>query len=793
MKFHICFILLLSCYYGVSQYTVSGVLVDETETPVEFAEIVIYDNDLKPLRSDFSNVKGEFELILEKGFYTIEARLVGTILFKKEIALADHTYLGIIKVQTATSLGEVQLVAQKKILERKIDRLIFNVQNVPEASGTNALELFEITPRLRVQNNQLKMIGKNSMQVMINGRLLPFKDGDLTAYLTTLSSENIKRIEVISNPPAKYSAEGNSGLVNIITKKNITDAWNITLRNTYRQATYPTIIPGVSLNYKRDKLTLAGSIDKNKGSVAPEELSAIAYPLIEWQEENNRRDLSNYISGNLAVDYALNDRLSMGVSGTLVDSNPENIDNITATVVNRQTNTIDSLIVTDANNKIKRKTIVFNYHIIQKIDTLGRALTLDADYFSYTMISDRIFETNTLVNSVPRPSSFSSGDNQGNQDVQNYSLNLDMEHPFKNVSFNYGLRIAYTETNNRFKFFDLSTGSPILDEIRSDSFLFIERTQAFYTSALYKVGEFWELKAGLRLESTQTNGNSLTLDQQNDNKYTRLFPSFYAAYTPSDIHFFSLNYGRRINRPGFSSLNPFQRVASPYSFAEGNPFLQPSFAHNIELEYGYKDLFTNTIYASFLDDGFEQVAIIESDTNIQQIIPQNFLSSTSIGMSQSFNYSLRDWCDLRIFTNINYSETTSDFPVTLDFLNGWNGDVFISSNFYPLKSKLFSITPSYNYIARGVNYLDTNSSYDQFNITARMLFLNKDLVITVRGNDIFRSNRPTYTSFSNTIKNSFTNYYDLRYLRVSVLYRFGKKFKAPSIRQKNREELLRTN
>ncbi|XLS29307.1 TonB-dependent receptor domain-containing protein [Flavobacteriaceae bacterium M23B6Z8] len=793
MKFLLCFILLLSCYYGVSQYTVSGVLVDETETPVELAEIVIYDSALIPLRSDFSNAKGEFELVLEKGFYKIEARLVGTILFEKEIMLADHTYLGTIKVQTATLLGEVQLVATQKILERKIDRLIFNVQNVPEASGTNALELFEITPRLRVQNNQVKMTGKNSMQVMINGRLLPLKDGDLTAYLTTLSSENIKRIEVISNPPANYSAEGNSGLVNIITKKNVTDAWNITLRNTYRQATYPTIIPGASLNYKRDKFTLAGSIDKNNGSVAPEELSTITYPLINWQEENNRRDLANYITGNLAIDYMLNDRLSMGASGTFIDSKPENLDDITATIVNAETNAIDSLIVTDAKNTIKRKTVALNYHIIQKIDTLGRKLALDVDYFAYKVISNRIFETNTIVDDVPKPSSFASGDNRGKQNIQNFSVNLDMEHPFKKFAFNYGVRIAYTETDNRFRFLDLSSGSPILDDTKSDSFLFLERTQAFYTSANWQVGKSWELKAGLRLESTQTEGNSFTLDQQNKNNYTRLFPSFYIAYKPSDTHFFSLNYGRRINRPGFNSLNPFQWVGSPYSFAEGNPFLQPSFAHNIELEYGYEDLLTTTLYASFLEDGFEQVAIIDPETNVQQIIPQNFLSSKSIGVSQSFNYSLGTWCDLRLFTNLNYSETTSDFPVTLDFLNGWNGDVYISSNFYPLKNKLVSITPSYNYIARGVNYLDTNSSYDQFNITARMLFLNKDLTVTVRANDIFRSNRPTYTSFSNTIKNSFTNYYDLRYLRISVLYRFGKKFKTSSVRQKNREEFSRTN
>lgn len=778
----------------LSQNKITGQILDSENNPVEFATINLQTKDNVLLKSTFSDENGKFEIEEKQGNYLLDISYLGNLLFTEEIELNNNINLGIIEVENSITLQEITISKEKKLIEKKIDRLVFNVENSVAATGGDVLDILKITPRIKVQNDQISMIGKSGMAVMIDDRMTYLSGSDLANYLRTLRSDEIKSIEVITNPPAKYSAEGNSGIINIVTKKQRQDVWNATIRSVYQQATYATGLGGAGFNFKKNKITLSSNVNYINGSNAPIESNTIDYPNITWKEQNKRRDFSESVSARLGLDYKISNKISTGFIYNYSDNTPEIRDNVISTLLNPETNNIDSLIVTNARNERKRISNNLNYHFIFDIDTLGRKLSFDFDFFNFKLNSNRIFQTNSYYSDfIPINNSYNSADNKGVQKITNYSFNLDMEHPFDWVNLNYGGRLSYINTDNNFEFYDLTTGVPIFDTSQSNQFKYEENTQAVYFSAQKEITEKWEAKIGLRVENTQLKGNSVTLNQKNETNYTKLFPTAYLSFVPNDNHSFSLNYNRRINRPNYNFLNPFKWITSPYSYSEGNPYLQPSFSDNMEFEYIFKDNYISTLYFSHTDDGFEQTAILDAETNIQQITPLNFLINKTLGFNQTVILKPYKWLNISLFGDVYYVSTDSKIPVTLDYLKGWNGFFSISNDLILNKEKTFMLNLSYNYTTKGVDNLDYNTSHNQLNASLRALFLEKKLVISLSANDVFSSNRPIYTTYSNNIKNSFRNYYDERFFRLSVVYNFGKSFNRDNREIKNSDEINRTN
>jgi hypothetical protein len=200
-------------------------------------------------------------------------------------------------------IQEVEITAKKKLIERKIDRLVFNVENSIAASGGDALDALKVTPGIKVQNDQISMIGKSGMSVMIDDRLVQLSGDDLTNYLKTISSDNIKSIEVITNPPAKYDAQGNSGLINIKLKRIKHNSWNSSIRSTYTQTTYPAGSLGGGFNYDKGKIYIESDLGYTNGSLATTYNTTFFYPTQLWQEENKNRNYYNLIGGKVGFNY----------------------------------------------------------------------------------------------------------------------------------------------------------------------------------------------------------------------------------------------------------------------------------------------------------------------------------------------------------------------------------------------------------------------------------------------------------------------------------------------------------
>ncbi|AXT63081.1 TonB-dependent receptor [Aquimarina sp. AD10] len=791
----IALLTLTSCLAYTQTY--QGIVRDSQNKAIAYANVIVQNaTDDSLITGVITDEEGKFNVSVKTDLpFVLLISFIGYENWKKQITIHEDTDLGIISlVESNNQLDEVVIRAEKKLIERKVDRLIFNVENSIAASGGDALDALKVAPRIRVQNDEISMIGKSGMRVLVNNKLIQLAGDDLSNFLKTIRTDDIKSIEVITNPPAKYAAEGNSGLININLKKAKLNSWNTSLRSSYQQATYPTGNVGVGFTYQKNKWSLFSDVNYSNGSIAPLRRNKISYPEQFWNERSNRRDYKDLIAYKLGTNYQISDKTSIGVQYIGNYGKPDIVENNRATLTNNLTQELDSLISTRARTNREKKYNSINTNFTYTIDSIGKILSVDIDFFKYQNNDNRnVSSNNFLGDGSLITDSFFSAQNIGKQDITNYSANLDMEHPLKNISLNYGGRLSFSETDNKVVFNDLSSGVSVFDPSQSDEFNYTENTQALYFSAHKNFGDKIEAKIGVRMENTEIKGQSIVSNQTNNNSYTEFFPTAYLSYVPSDMHTFSLNYGRRIDRPTFSWLNPFRWYSSNFSFSEGNPNLTPSFTHNIELDYTYNDNWINSLYFSSLEDGFEYVTIVDETTNTQRLFAQNFIKTNIIGLYEMISFEPFKGVSTSLVMNVYYSDSRSSIPVTNQSLTGWNLESYIGSDFVLHKDKKILFNVSYILASDGVDNLDRNTALSQLDASLKFFLLDKNLQITLSGNDILKSNQPEYKGFSNNLRTSFKNYYDTRNFRVSLVYNIGKKIDVEEREIKNEEEKDRIN
>ena len=787
IKRHLLAFLLIILFQNqvFSQIKISGQIKDKKNNPVEFIEIQLQNKDSIIFKSELTNAEGKFILETEKGEYSLIVRQLGVIYYKQNINANQDTNVGIINItEKEQQLQEVVITSKKKLIERKVDRLIFNVENSISASGGDAIDALKITPRVKVKNDNISMIGKNNMSVMVDDKLILLTGDELINFLKSIPSDNIKSIEVITTPPTKYDAEGNSGLINIKLKKSKLNQWNASLRSSYVQSTYPKGSFGGNFDYQKNKLSLYSNLNYVNGSNAPVETNKIYYPLGLWNEENKRRDFQNSVNGRIGADYKISEKFSVGMQYLGSFSKPKIAENSLTTIYNQTNSQIDSYINTLSENLGKNNNHSLNLNSTVVFDTIGKKMNINLDYFKFKNDDNRIFNTINLL----------SANNTSLQDIQNYSAKIDFEHPLKWINLSYGGKLSFIKTQNNVNYFDTTLGTPIFVPTQSNEFNYDENTQAIYINGTKKLNEKWETQLGFRLENTQTEGVSKTLNQKNTNSYAKLFPTFYLTYTPNEKNAFSINYNKRINRPSYNRLNPFRWYSNPFSYTEGNPFLQPSFSNNLELNYTFNDNWSNSIYYSHTDNGFEQITIVDNTDNIQKTIAQNFFKTTIIGISESYTYNKLKWLSTTFSFDWNYSKSESLIPITNQNLNGSNAYFSISNDFNLNKNKTLLFNFSYWYNFKGTSDLDKNNAYSQLDASLKYFAFDKKLQISFNANDILSTNRPIYTSFTNNIQIDYKNYYDVRLFRLSLVYKFGNKnINVEKKEVGNQEEKERTN
>ncbi|CVK16014.1 Outer membrane receptor proteins, mostly Fe transport [Apibacter mensalis] len=725
---------------------------------------------------------------LSPGNYTIEVKQWGKIVYAKNWDVKKDIDLGEIKVAVEKEIQQVTVTGNKKLIERKVDRMVFNVENSAATTGGDALDVLKIMPRVLVQNDQLSIIGKSSLKVMVNDRLIPLSGDDLVNYLKSISSDNIKNIEVITAPPAKYDAEGNSGLINIVLKTSKKNNWNSYLGGTYKQSKYEFYNEnlGFTMNYK--KITINSDINFYNGiSYAQRDKSFIIF-----SDENihskfyAKSRLKNRFNGNLGMDYQWTKQFSLGFQSIYNTYDVQYRVHLNE-YFNKPTSSILTKTYT-AGPSSTNNTYV-NVHSQYKLDTLGSNIKLNLDYFKNDRKENFILYSKDYEDfEIYVPTQDFSSRDVNNFKIYNYSGSLDGEQHFKQIRLEYGVKASHTKTTNNAGYYTLVSNDPSNQDDTNDSFAYKENLQAVYASGKGKITEKWEIQAGLRLETFQRRIISLLTQEKHTYHSAKLFPGIYLTYNSDENHTLNLTYTRRINRPSYNTLNPFKNRISKGNIISGNPYLNPSYTDNLELNYSWKNNWNTGIYFYRAKDAIDYAYYLNEKEEYIFRKAENCVTENSVGLSQNYTFKTIKWLESYLSLDVYYKENKSKVE-GFKSNNIFSANFDINNNLFLNKGKTINLTILYQYALP--QYMGTKkiSSYSNFGVGIKTMFLDKRLILALNANDIFKT-------FEAKIKNDFkinksqdTLYQYAQYIRFTIKYNLGNStLKSKTLKSGNEEE-----
>lgn len=672
-------------------------------------------------------------------------------------------------------LSEVVINAKKKLIEQKIDRLVFNVANSSKASQGDVIEVLKITPGVRVESNEISMIGKGVLQVMIDDKIIHLSGQNLINFLRSLASEDIKSIEVISNPPAKYEAEGNSGLINIVMKKAKKDSWNAQLKGTYFERSKPNYRTSASFNFSKNKLSIASRLGYIKQMAILKEDVSTDFPEEHWRNSTLVNIDVEGVAATADLSYRITKNWEMGgqyfFNQTLVkiDVNPS------TQVLNRKTSqVIRSLQSTgDEPQHPRRQTVNFNNTI--DLDSLGKKIILNLDYFNDSNNYRKNYK-GTLVTQKPYSKQYYRSLNLNERLVENYSAKLDVEYPVSWLDMDFGGKISHSSVSNDVSFFnsDLSNEPVGQTPMQMNDFTYKEEIRALYFSGNRKFGEKWSAQLGLRMENTSINAGSIYSDLSRNNEYTNLFPTFYLSYQATKKSNFSLNYSRRIQRPPYFFLNPTVYYRNPFQRRKGNPYLQPAFIHNLEFSNIYRN-FVTRFYYTHEDNLFSEIPIPSPDTNITSYTVENYINRNRIGFSENYTFDGLDWWSSNNNLNINYSKADLYLEEVPTQQNGFYARLSTYNDFNLNPEKTIIAGLNYWYQFPGVDGIFKTEAMSSFGLSLQFLLLQKNLNLTLKGNDLFRTAIEKRSANINGVHQELKSFNDTRQFWISLSYKFGNK------------------
>ena len=775
-------------------YEVLGKLVDENNFPLENIEILVYqDNRIKG--SGITDELGNFKILLESGTYKFRCYFVGSIIYATDFELTDQLNLGtLVSFDSANTLKEVEVTAKKKVIETKVDRTVFNVENSIRSTGSDGYQLLKGTPGVSVQGNSIKLVGKSTVSVMIDDRIINLSGDDLTNYLRNLSSDQIKSIEVITTPPAKYAADGSSGLINIKLKKTPIDSWAVTLRANYIQASYPTFAEGIGYTFNKNKVTLVADFVKQEGSIKTLESVDTDYTSENWESRTNRRDYTNVYRGILGFDYKLTDKANIGFKYTGIYNKPDIDDYNNTSVFDKNSNQLKTLIKTDGYNNSKTDNNSLNIYYIQKLDTIGKQMTIDFDAFNYQDSQNRNFNSNETDVATNVVSNFYNANNIGLQDLTNFSGKIDFEIPTKWANYSFGGKLSWIDNTSDIQFFEIINGVSILDFNQTNIFRYTENTQAVYFSANKSLGEKWQAQIGLRYETTQTKGVTEYIDntQNETNKfdYDQFFPTAYLLYTPNENNNFSISYNKRVGRPDYWALNPYKWYLSPYEIAQGNPYLQPSFTDNFELSFNHKENWTFKLYYSNTTNGNSQIPFVDLNENppITYYIRDNFYDLETYGGSISYYFAKFTWWESSNSLNGYYNQTQFIKEIPAEEQDGFSYAFGTYNTFTLNKNKSFFGEINFNYNAPVYSLFNEITGNHRLDVGFRYTLRDKGWNFIIYGSDLTRGSLNYTLSEINNTPQKRSIYFDERSVRIGVTYKFGNRKLRANTRESSNEE-----
>lgn len=781
------FIALILSNVLTAQVKISGKVVTTENTPVEFAEIVLFANGNVPVKNQVTNEKGEFTLEYKPGSYKLQINHFNTVLYSRTIELNSELNLGEIKVNMAQELQTVVITKKKELVERKVDRLVFNIENTISTAGGDAMDALKITPGIQIQNESITIVGKSTVRVLIDDKMIELGQEELTNLLKSIPSENIKSIEVITTPPAKYEALGNSGLVNIKLKKAKQDSWNLSLGSGYLQRHHDGEGSNTSnFIYNKGKLSMSASLNYRDGGIYLEQESRIHFEDELWVLNYPLQKKSKILNGIFSMQYIATPKWVFGFQ-YLTNLNKTDTDATRSLLIyDNDTNEVTKNITSVGYAFLRPKLHSVNFFNEYKLNQKAGKVFLNLDYFKYKSSDSRPYE-GTSEEYNPAKEEFFKGINNNDQNINNFSGKIDFELPIEWINLSFGGKVSFSDTKNLISTFNSDfTDEPVTDlPLSNFEFGYKENVQAVYLSGNKKFTNNLESQIGLRVENTQAKSYDVALDQSINNSYTKLFPSFNIAYTPQPNSVYRASYSRRIDRPTFAQLNPNIAYINPFQSIQGNPLLQPAFIDNFEFIYSYKKL-ESKLYYSHDKNVFMQISTPDPETNVVRIVNRNIFNIERYGISEIYVFNKFKWWTSNNTADFNYSKSKTLIEST-NGIEGFNLKLATNNDFVLNDKKTVLLNLNYWYVfpkTEGFVKLDASSSAS---VTLQYL-LNDNLRISLKANDIFRTEKIKFNPTVNGVYQEYSLYNDARYVQLYINYRLGSKKAKNVTRNAGNEE-----
>ncbi len=681
------------------------------------------------------------------------------------------------------SLKEVTVTSNRPFIQKLSDRLVVNVDGSILSAGSSAMEVLERSPGVLIdQNDQISLRGRSGIIIMIDGKPSPMSGAELANYLRGLPSGSIDRIELITNPSAKYDAAGNSGIIDIRMKKDQRLGLNGTLTTGYGQGVYPKANAGTNFNYRNKIINLFG----NYNYIYRMNLNHLILDrsFIDNNKFDGKDQKDNYtkipIDGHNArfgIDWFPSAKTTIGfvVNANHTSVRPHNDNN--SLVIDEQQQP-EYRFKTDAKTNSIQKNIVGNINLKQQLNGQGHELTADVDYGVFRSSQESLTNTTyyTLSGQPLQPSYILQGSQLGNLSLA--TAKTDYALPMKKKwKLEAGFKTSFVSADNDARFFDLSGGTPINDAQKTNHFWYDENNNAAYVNVSKQYNKL-DIQVGLRAEQTNIKTRQEMKDVRWDSSYFQLFPSAFFNYKVKEGQTIGLSVSRRIDRPGYNQLNPFLFLIDVTTYATGNPALLPQLTWNYELSYTLKNYNFALNYSR--TENNQNIAIARyndvfpnnpAGDNVTVQIPVNLFSSEYYGLSISAPFKIKKWWMMTNNLNAYYNHFNGVLGNTV-LKNGTPAaDIRSNNSFTFNKGWSAELNGSYSTERRNGFMV----SRPQWSLSAGV---QKNVMQgrgTIRFNvsDIFWTNLPNAVITYNNYVEKWKAYRETRVANLVFTYRFG--------------------
>ena len=780
---------------GQSDARVSGTVADSKGQLLEASTITLLQTkDSARLKTTATDKVGHFRFDhVPAGRYFVMASSVGYgAVYSTPF---DLTVTGtrnlppLVLTASSTNLQAFAVVGKRPLIEVKADRTIINVDASPSNAGSTAMDVLEKSPGITLdKDDNISLKGKQGVVIMIDNKPTYLSASQLASYLRSLPASAIDQIEIMTNPSAKYDAAGNSGIINIKTKKNKMRGFNGNVNLTHTQGVYPKPSGSVNLNYRDGKANyfLNAGYSRWEGfqtlDIGRKYLDADFKTINSiFSQTTNMHFVNPEFNLKFGMDYYLTPKTTIGfvVSGFRNKEENRSQSNIQLMDPNY---VVDSFVRSPSTNNTTWRNGSVNLNFRHTYDSAGRELTADVDYVRYSSVSDQYFDNltyapdmqllaeNVLTGHLPSA-------------INIYTFKTDYTRPLaKGYKLETGIKLSYVNTDNTADYFDVVNKLPEVDTSKTNHFLYRENVNAAYVN-MTKQFKKLTVQLGVRAENTNYSGHQLgngisvvNRDSSFSKSYVNLFPTAFFSYAVNDKNQLTLNYGRRIDRPAYQDLNPFLFFLDQYTYQAGNPYLQPQFTQNVEFSHTYRQFLTTTLNYSYTKDFFSET--FEQSGQATIVRNGNIGSRQNAGISVSAMVHIAKWwtsvlySDLTYnkFTGILYGENINVDATTLllnvnnqfSFSHGWGAEL---SGFYRTKGVEGQVI---------IDPLGQASSA----VSKKILHDKASLKVAFR--DMFYTNHPHgYLNFQQT-EATFSNHRDSRQVAFTFTWNFGKPLKGMS-------------